>query len=141
MNPGTNESAGINLPPPVEQLPAGPAGGPEMGNPLIGEQAGMGPEQAAQIAAMPATTPLPLPATHAQQFAQDDVVRQATSAAQSVVPVAMDDGDLIEKEWVTKAKQLVDNNRDDPYKQSEEMTLFRADYMQKRYNKIIKASN
>lgn len=54
------------------------------------------------------------------------------------MPPVVDDGDLIEKEWVNKAKQIVDQNRNDPYKQSEELTVFRADYMKKRYNKNIK---
>ena len=53
-------------------------------------------------------------------------------------PQVVDDGDLIEKEWVSKAKQIVEKNRNDPYKQSEELTMFRADYMKKRYNKNIK---
>ena len=51
---------------------------------------------------------------------------------------SIDDGDLIEKEWVEKAKAIVDRNRYDPYKQNEELTVFKADYMQKRYNKSIK---
>jgi hypothetical protein len=55
-------------------------------------------------------------------------------------PQVIDDGDLIEKEWVNKAKQIVARNRSDPYKQSEELMVLRADYMQKRYNKTIKLS-
>ena len=51
---------------------------------------------------------------------------------------ASDDSDLIEKEWVNKAKQIVERTRDDPHKQTEELTLVKVDYMKKRYNKTIK---
>ena len=52
--------------------------------------------------------------------------------------ISADDGDLIEKEWVDKAKQIVEHYHDDPYNQSKQMTIFRADYMKKRYNRTIK---
>lgn len=58
-----------------------------------------------------------------------------------VAPATADDNDLIEKEWVIKAKKIIEDNRDNPYNQSREMTLFKADYMKKRYNKIIKISD
>ena len=57
-----------------------------------------------------------------------------------VVPDTADDNDLIEKEWVTKAKQIIEKTRDNPYQQSQELTNFKSDYMQKRYNKSIKMS-
>ena len=79
----------------------------------------------------------------------DDIMAQVTESQtsspnlakqlpESVVNNLPDDGDLIEKEWVEKAKQIVEKNRDDPYKQSEELNVFKADYMKKRYNKDIK---
>ena len=49
-----------------------------------------------------------------------------------------DDKDVIEPEWVHKVKSIVTSTADDPYKQSEDLTALKADYMQKRYNKIIK---
>ena len=51
-----------------------------------------------------------------------------------------DDGDLIEKEWVTKLKSIIASTKEDPYKQSEEITALKADYLQKRYNKTLKQS-
>ena len=53
---------------------------------------------------------------------------------------ASDDSDRIEKSWVIKAKQIVESTRNDPYKQSEELSLFKADYMKKRYNRTVKVS-
>lgn len=65
----------------------------------------------------------------------------AAAVQSSSTPAASaDDRDLIEKEWVIKAKQIVESNREDPYKQSEELTVFKADYLQKNYGKNIKLS-
>ncbi|HTB48742.1 MAG TPA: hypothetical protein VK712_01525 [Verrucomicrobiae bacterium] len=140
-SPSSNETAGLSLPPPIaaEQL-ATPSSGLEAGPPSV-EQLPAKPERAptkAQTApvAVPAI-PLPLPpAIPLAQTVQDD----SASAAQSSVPAALDDPDLIEKEWVTKAKQIVERTKDDPHQQSEELTMFKADYIKQRYGKTIKLS-
>jgi len=69
---------------------------------------------------------------------QNDSANAVVPTTNNVVNDVKDDGDLIEKEWVDKAKKIVENNRHDPFKQSEELTVFKADYMKKRYNKNIK---
>jgi hypothetical protein len=56
------------------------------------------------------------------------------------MPQVADDTDLIEKEWVDKAKEIVAQTSHDPYLQNKEMNKVRADYMKKRYNKDIKLS-
>jgi hypothetical protein len=61
-------------------------------------------------------------------------------AAHVSVPSVADDTDLIEKEWVSKAKEIVERTRENPYVQSKELNLFKADYMKKRYNKTLKLS-
>lgn len=139
MNPSPNVPQGnVNLPPPMsmETLPQQPnmpaPNAPEMmpARPeIIGQQA---PTATAQAAAMPLPVPTaPLP------IAPTQVVPQTT---QSAVPQTADDNDLIEKEWVTKAKQIIEKTINDPHQQSKELSVFRADYMQKRYNKQIKLS-
>lgn len=50
----------------------------------------------------------------------------------------VDDGDLIEKEWVDRVRQIIAGTRNDPYKQSEQLAALRAEYMKKRYGKDIK---
>src|SRR5690606_18593518 len=55
-------------------------------------------------------------------------------------PAAADDADLIEKEWVQRAKALVAATKDNPHQQNKEMNKFKADYIKKRYNKEIKVS-
>jgi hypothetical protein len=47
------------------------------------------------------------------------------------------EGDLIEKEWVEKAKQIVGQTSDDPFMQQQELSKMKAQYMKKRYNKDI----
>lgn len=53
-------------------------------------------------------------------------------------PAIADDGDLIEKDWVVKVKQIVRATADNPYEQNLQFTKLKADYMQKRYGKSIK---
>jgi hypothetical protein len=53
-------------------------------------------------------------------------------------PPMADDTDLIEKEWVNKAKYIVEATRSDPHLLNKEMNKFKADYIQKRYNKQLK---
>jgi hypothetical protein len=55
----------------------------------------------------------------------------------STVNVAAEDSDLIEKEWVNKAKTIVENTRFDPYLQNQKLSELRQEYLQKRYGKTI----
>lgn len=79
----------------------------------------------------------------AQPQAQQAPVQSAAmpvtaTAAPDLASTIVDDGDLIEKEWVSRVKRIVEGSRGDPYKQSEQLAVLRADYMKKRYNKDIK---
>lgn len=60
-----------------------------------------------------------------------------TSRALVTTPEEASDSDLIEKEWVLKAKQIVEHTSEDPYVQQQELNKMKADYMKKRYNKDI----
>ena len=53
-------------------------------------------------------------------------------------PAVADDNDLIEQEWVHKAKAIVERTHDDPYLQNKEINQFKADYIGKRYKREIK---
>ena len=50
------------------------------------------------------------------------------------------DNDLIEQEWVNKAKAIVERTKEDPRLQNKEINKFKADYIKKRYNRVIKVS-
>lgn len=54
------------------------------------------------------------------------------------IPSQADDIDLIEKEWVEKAKEIVDSTHGDPFTQSKQLNQIKADYIRKRYNRDIK---
>ncbi|MBP6880935.1 hypothetical protein KBC31_04890 [Candidatus Saccharibacteria bacterium] len=58
-----------------------------------------------------------------------------------VVPSVADDVDVIEKEWVDVAKQLVEQTRADPYIQQREFQKLQQDYLMKRYGKQIALSD
>ena len=53
-------------------------------------------------------------------------------------PMVAEDIDLIEKEWVKKAKDIVAMTLGDPYRQNQQISEMKVDYIKKRYNKDIK---
>ena len=55
--------------------------------------------------------------------------------------LAAADGDLIEKAWVQKAKAIVDQTQNDPYKQTAEINKVKKEYIQKRYHKDVKLND
>ena len=133
----TPNNEALQLPQPMEQPPSGEKKAEKAEKGSTGAEAAFAeksaqPGQPPAQAVPPANIPLPTPpATPANDQA---------ASSNSNNPATADDGDLIEKEWVSKAKQIVDKTRNDPYKQSEELTVFKADYMKKRYNKSVKVN-
>ena len=100
----------------MEALPPAPQG-PSTGFPSIQQM-----QSATQAAATPA---------------QDN----ATQAPTDNTPAVADDLDLIEKEWVDKAKQIVAETRNDPYMQNDKMSKYKANYIKKRYGMNIKVGD
>jgi hypothetical protein len=68
----------------------------------------------------------------------DDSIARIQTKVGSTIPQVASDADLIEDEWVAAVKKVIEEYQGDPYSQSKAMTLLRADYMKKRYNKDIK---
>lgn len=48
------------------------------------------------------------------------------------------DSDKIEKQWVDSAKKVIADTREDPRRQNRELSKLKADYIKKRYKKVIK---
>lgn len=94
------------------------------------EQAG---EQHHATTSTGAPVPIALP-TPVQVAPADDT--QAV-ASDSDMPLAAADEDLIEKEWVDKAKKIVAETKDDPHMQEKEVGKLQADYLRKRYGKQL----
>lgn len=90
------------------------------------------PPPSNQQSAAPATPP------PVSQPADD---QQQATLPQGWMPQIADDTDLIEKEWVDKAKEIVAHTTGDPYLQNKEINRVRADYLKKRYNKELKQSD
>jgi len=57
------------------------------------------------------------------------------------IPEQAEDNDLIEKEWVDKAKKIVEHTSTNPYEQQKALNLVKSEYLKKRYNKDIKTSD
>ena len=53
-------------------------------------------------------------------------------------PIVAEDLELIEKEWVKKAKDIVRATQGDAYQQNNQINKIKAEYIQKRYNKEVK---
>ena len=95
----------------------------------------------------PVVTPPPAPLEPSSVSAnpiildnQKPAVPVSISALPNNNPQVADDNDLIEKEWVTKAKEIVEKTKHDPHLETKEINLFRADYLKKRYNKELKVA-
>lgn len=88
-----------------------------------------------EVPAMPATFEVPnLGAASTQPDATGQTPQDDT-------PAMADDGDLIEKEWVSKVKQVIATTANDPYEQNKQFSQLKADYLQKRYGKTIKSED
>jgi hypothetical protein len=76
----------------------------------------------------------------AQQTSQKHFSSDANKTTQDDVPNTAEDNDLIEKEWVKGAKDIVNKTYNDPHKQSSDLNSYKAEYIKKRYGKDIKLS-
>ncbi len=83
-------------------------------------------------------TPPVDPSQYAQTVAPDDP--QSNQPSQPVVDDDLDanDLDVIEKQWVEKAKKIIKETAEDPKEQKRELSNFSAEYLKKRYGKDIK---
>lgn len=101
--------------------------------PEVGERAPQAPA-GAPMAALPQMPSLPAPQTVPPTL-------QVQATPKDSNPLMASDEDLIEKEWVDKAKKIVAQTHDDPYAQEKEVSRLQADYLKKRYGKEIKISS
>lgn len=118
-----------NLPNP-ETAPEIPLQNPERGEQAAPERAS---ERSAQAQAAAAAQPVPISLPTPVPVASDD---NAAVVSDDLPAIAADD-DLIEKEWVDKAKQIISDTRDDPARREKEVGRLQADYLKKRYGKQL----
>jgi hypothetical protein len=82
-----------------------------------------------------AANDMALPSQSIASVLTDDSPATITSPSQA------DDSDRIEKQWVDKAKTVIERTKDDPFEQKNQMSRVKADYIQKRFNKTLKADD
>ena len=68
----------------------------------------------------------------------DDAL-QAHILDPSSTPLTANDDDLIEKEWVDRAKKIVAETKDDPYRREAAVSQLQKDYQKKRYGRELSA--
>lgn len=98
-------------------------------------------EKTAAKAVEQVSTGLPEPVVGSSaQSSQSTPQASNLTTSVGVPPAIADDNDLIEKEWVAKAKQIVNGTKNDPHLQSVEMNRYKATYIKKRFNKDVKVA-
>ena len=89
------------------------------------------------------TTAVPLPQapTILPSAPVNPALPQSSSDPQTVGPAtASNDVDVIEKEWVDKAEEIVKANAEDPYAEEDAVEELQTDYKKKRYNHTVDKS-
>jgi hypothetical protein len=129
---GINPEVTPNVPAPsMDRLPTLPT--PEAGLNTGAERH----EQVAELSAAQAdAASSAVPIT---QLAQPTVVDDTATATSTPLTAANDD--LIEKEWVDKAKQIVSTTTGDPHARGEQVNALQKDYLKKRYGKELGATS
>lgn len=132
MNPN-NMNSGMELPPPVpaESVPEVNYNPEQVASSV---QETTPKSQPLSQVVPPPLIPLPTPPPAVPQTASNAPTNATSKKGFSL----LHDKELIDKVYVDKAKAIVEKTKDDPYKQNEELTMLRADYMIKEHNKSIK---
>lgn len=92
------------------------------------------PMQHQPLAITTQSTPIPSPLLH------DDNIAIATPPT-TVGIQAHGNAELIDKVWVEKAKQVIKQTKNDPYKQNKQLSHVKAEYLKVEFNKDIKAED
>lgn len=128
-----------------EQLPMPPSMGPEHASslPPLDARFERGQERVEQVAEASARVSDAAAAATATAIAQPVAPVQAPPpdpTPTAGTPLVAADEDLIEKEWVDKAKEIIEQTKDDPHARTQKVNELQRDYLQKRYGKVVGAS-
>lgn len=99
--------------------------------------------QPPQAAPQGSSVAKPAPMPDLSQVSGPAAPASAPAAAQPATgnPALANDVDVIEKEWVDKAEEVIAKTAGDPHAEEEAVEDLQIDYMKKRYNKDIKKSD
>lgn len=138
MEPKQNSQ---NFAPPMER---GSTVGPETSSGVSFEAPGEVYEQARKSEKQHSNSPVEMIATGVQMPALPTPVAVQDDSSQSGIttsPSVAADDDLIEKEWVDHAKDIISKTKDDPYMREQELNKLQIDYIRKRYGREIGSNN
>lgn len=137
MEPRQSGSGGgiEGVPAPTSAFESSPASGRQIeigreSRPETQLEVGAVQAEAAQVA-MPA---LPMPVLTVNSGSGQQLAAMPVS---DDAPISASDDDLIEKEWVDKAKKILAETKDDPYRRESEVNKLQIDYIRKRYGREI----
>lgn len=85
--------------------------------------------------AMPPQAPVQIPPVTPPTFQPQ--TSDGVDLAQGANPINANDDDVIEKEWVDRAKQVLSQTREDPYQREKAIGELQRDYLMKRYGKQL----
>lgn len=88
-----------------------------------------------------APPPPPMPTMPVQAVAVPMPEQPQSAVAGSSSPNTADDDDVIEKEWVDRAKQIIAQTREDPSAREKALGALQKDYLFKRYGKQLGVTN
>lgn len=126
----------------IENMPPVSAVGPENIPSIPAIEAAPAPQEAyeqradaAMGVAATVTTPVAAPQYAPPVQSQPQPTQQTSVNA----PLVAADDDLIEKEWVDKAKEIIKQTGNDPHARTEQVGELQRSYLQKRYGKDLGA--
>lgn len=126
QQPTNNAEAGYDVPPNY----ALPELSPEHSQETAQKSNERSPIEMAPPAPQQPLPPIPPPSTYASQQPNDaDTITSN--------PINANDDDMIEKEWVNRAKQILTQTKDDPYAREKAIGELQRDYLMKRYGKQL----
>lgn len=135
MEPKSSENSPEQLPTPSVDYLSSPEQVEQA--PIQPERAELSQERGQEQHHAATATPLPVPVSVQLptpiQPASDD---SGTKTDDDAPPTAADE-DLIEKEWVDKAKKIIVDTKEDPHRREREVGKLQADYLRKRYGKDL----
>lgn len=70
----------------------------------------------------------------------EPVINNTTVAKNTTItnnPIIANDDDLIEKEWVDKAKKIVAETKNDPHQREKQVSQLQRDYTKKRFGRDL----
>lgn len=85
----------------------------------------------------PVAPPQPLPVQALPQVNTVPEPVQSSTIVSSSNPMSASDDDVIEKEWVDRAKQIITQTKSDPYARERAISELQKDYLMKRYGKQL----